>query len=655
MYNEEINWFNQTLLTYKDKEFGTDGYLRISFVTSTKDFINFNPIKFNITISNQLNKSCNLNIQQSTDLLSSIRTVIQNPTKIYNENNYQILKRWNNLELVFEFVIDQNSNSQVVRITLRSNENDFTKIIIPFNIFQVLSLRLKYFVDNYDNFCTSISNLFIQKEILKTNKQILNSLNSLPSKLIDFTNTSGTDKNNKSKENNSEFKKNIEISENTIEELDNFLGGAEMTNVKNISEFENIPSKQENIQEYNSKFFNCLDNNLENFEKILIEAEANPDPIIFITNKLLKDKMMMKNINNFNIIPDISENDLKSLLYISKLNCNITIRSNIEKGISIPSSIVLLKYKLDNKVDTYNENIELAFDLLMVNGYFRALRRKLESKIDDAMINKSIVYLILRNYTDMLTFSFLENLPKIDVIKTNIISRFKYYNRIGVFDVYKKLLGTYNCTDIIDIDIGNFIDEVLEKVIGKSPFIDELHKKLYNQGSVRLSYENRLSQDQIINEVIPNEINEKMGIKNLNDMSEEVEKIFSTKLEKHNVKINKKQNSNLYRLINQYRNEIPEKIRNDFLEMIQKLGDNPINFDDIKYSLETFGENIIKILYIWDPINDLKVLSNFKYLFEKFENEIMTKELILVKLKVKEDKKNIEQNNNEDWNLVMDL
>lgn len=634
MYNnEEMNWFSQTLMTYKDNQFATDGYMRIAISTGTKDFLNFHPVKFGISISNQLNKNCNLDIFLATDLLSSFRTIMKNSSQIYREGNYQILKRYNNLEFIFEFVLEQNNNEQVVRIILRSNESDFVKIIIPFDLFQVLSFRLKYFVENYDNLCLSTPNIFLQKEILNTNNQILSSLNKLPSKLLDFSNNSS------SKEEliiDNEVKENIEISENTIEELDKFIGGSEMENIKDMPELEMPTPKKENLQEYNSKFISCLENKLENFEKILTLSESHPSPMIFIIDKLLKDKMMLKeNTNNFNFMFGISNDDLKSILYMSKLNCNITLRNNIEKGIPIPSSIPLFKYKIDSNINIPAENIELGFDLVMINAYLRSLKRKLETKIEESMLNKSFMYLIFRSYTDIFSFSFLEHLNK-DTIKTNIVSRFKYYDRIGFFDSYKTLLETYNCSNVTDIDIGNFVNDVIEKVIGKSLFLDEIHTKLYDQGDIRLAYENSLSKEQIINEVVPIEIVEKIetNIDHMMDnISKEVVELFSKKSKTKSKTKTNKENSNLYRLLNQYRNEIPEKTRKEFLEMIQKLGNKPIDLFEIEFPLETFDENIIKILYIWKPEEDIKITTNFKYFFEKFENEIMTKEYILTKIK----------------------
>lgn len=658
MYNnEEMNWFSQTLLTYKDNNFATDGYMRIAISTGTKDFLNFNPIKFGITISNQINKSCNMNIFQSTGLLSSIRVIMANPEKIYKEGNYQILKRYNSFELMFEFVLDQNSSEQVVRIIIRSNESDFTKIIIPFNFFQVFGFRLKYFVENYDNLCTTIPNIFLQKEILNSNNQILISLNKLPSKLINFSNNNSNSDLKKSDISvpiiDDNVRENVEISEITIDELDKFIGGKEMSNIKDIPELENSIIQKENLQEYNSKFFNCLENKLENLEKILMASESHLNPIIFIKDKLLKDKMMIQgDNNNFDLMLGISEDDFKSSLYISKLNCNITIKCNIEKGIPIPSSIALLKYKINPDIKIQPENIEFAFDLLMVNAYFRSLRRKLETKIKDSMINKSIVHLIFRCYMDIFSFSFLENLDNKNIIKTNVISRFKYYNKIGFFDSYKKLLETYNCPEITEIDIENFINEIIEKIIGKSLFVDKLHLKLYEQGFVKLESKNSFSKEQIINEILPIEVSQRLGInvdQMLENNSSEIKELFSKKDKVKNKNLNN--TLNLYRLVKQYRNEIPEKYRTEFLDMIQELGNNKIDLSKIKFPLEIFDENIIKALYIWKPEEDIKITTNFKYFFEKFENEIMTKDLILAKINIKDEDKT----ENNEWDEFENL
>ena len=40
MENQETFWFSQTLLTHQDKTFNSEGYIKISLSTNTKDFTN---------------------------------------------------------------------------------------------------------------------------------------------------------------------------------------------------------------------------------------------------------------------------------------------------------------------------------------------------------------------------------------------------------------------------------------------------------------------------------------------------------------------------------------------------------------------------------------------------------------------------------------
>jgi len=75
--NENVNWFSQTLLTFKDKQYSTDGYLKIAISTNTNDYKFFNPPLFNISISTNIQKTCNLNIQQAEDLLESFTQVLK--------------------------------------------------------------------------------------------------------------------------------------------------------------------------------------------------------------------------------------------------------------------------------------------------------------------------------------------------------------------------------------------------------------------------------------------------------------------------------------------------------------------------------------------------------------------------------------------------
>jgi len=643
MENNETYWYSQTLLTHQDKTYNSEGFIKLSLSTNTRDFINFNPVNFGIIISTTQNKFCNLNIQNATDLLLSFKSVLQNPGSIYSQGEFQILKRYNqNLNLIFDFVTESNSNEQVVRITIKSNETDFTKIIINFQLFYVIASRLKMFVNNYDTYCINLANLFLSRELLNVNKTLSGEIKNIPSQIMSYSSDTVHGA-------RSEINKSVDIEEskvletgNLIDDLDKFLGGQDMVNIE-VSEIkEDKITKKESIQEINSKFVkDVLDNNLKNFENMLNTCSVEYSPITFLTERI--ETVYKQDNLDFKLLPNISEVDLKSMIYISKLLCTITKNMHVENDIPIPSSIPVLKYNVAQE-NILIENRELASDLLLFNGYLRFFRRRIESKISDSWTNKAVIYLIMRYYTDCFCFSFLSG-KDINTLKSRIINRFKYYKSIGVFKNYEDDLKTHNCIDISENDISVFIDEVCEKIIDKTPSIDSFHNTLYNSGQIRIKSDNKNSLEQIINEIIPIEVSEKMGkditdkqvienIRSTYPISDETLEIFSKKNKVTKQKtqtINK--TSNLHRFVKHFSDEIPENIRTEFISYIEILDKKKFDVSEINYAIEEFGENILKGLYLWNPDEDNKIAINYKYFFEKYENEIMTKDLIIAKMR----------------------
>ena len=148
---EESKWFNQSLLSFKDEQYSSDGKFSVYISTNTDNFLHFNSPSFGISVTNERRKNCILNIQNAEDLLESINTSI----KQVNGNDIVIEKVYNKkVKLYFRFAVVSSTNDRVVIIELISNENDATKVIIPLKpIFQSFMRRLKSFVDNYDNIC----------------------------------------------------------------------------------------------------------------------------------------------------------------------------------------------------------------------------------------------------------------------------------------------------------------------------------------------------------------------------------------------------------------------------------------------------------------------------------------------------------------------
>jgi len=235
-------------------------------------------------------------------------------------------------------------------------------------------------------------------------------------------------------------------------------------------------------------------------------------------------------------------------------------------------------------------------------------------------------------------------LDKIDSSKLNSIctQRYKYFDSIAFFDTYKKKLDEVGCPEIKSEDISASILELSEKVIGKAPYITELHEKSIKQNSLRLASKNNFSLEQIINEIIPLELEEKMG-KDLNDpeiinelkekfsLSDEILNFFKKSNKKVNVR-KSKEVSNIERIIKHFNSEVPEEYLDKLLNFARtNLVKEKFNFISTSFPLEELGDNIIKALYIWDP-DKTEIAKNYKNFFMLVEEELMDKNLILAEV-----------------------
>ena len=203
--------------------------------------------------------------------------------------------------------------------------------------------------------------------------------------------------------------------------------------------------------------------------------------------------------------------------------------------------------------------------------------------------------------------------------------------------MFKKILEEHNCIQNTSDDISFNAEDLCKKVINNSPFIEDVHNKLHSNNSLILSSNNNFTIEQIINEVIPLEVYKNLGkdinTKDLSSISPDVLLLFDgnkKNTKPKTQKVEKESETNLQRFIRSVRNEIPDNYKDDFNNEIVRLGNTEkYDFKDVRFPLEEFGDDIIKALYIWDPKNDPKIAKNYKYFFEKYENEIMTKDNIL--------------------------
>jgi len=618
---EESKWFNQSLLTFKDEQYSSDGKLSIYISTNTDNFLHFNSPSFGISVTNERRKNCILNIQNAEDLLESINTSIKqvNGTDIVIEKIYN-----KKVKLYFRFVVVTSTNDRVVIIELISNESDTTKVIIPLKpIFQSFMRRLKSFVDNYDNICYKL----MMETLNGESRQIIERIPTLIKGISLQITPQETNYENNEIDSNDYDEDLIKETEFNISDLDSFIGD-NMENIK-IDEIED--KKIEPIEkpiEIDSPFITkILKNDLTNLENKLIlysrSENSIEDMLIDLEPKL-----------DFKLLNGITDDQMKAVVYISTLYKQFYTESYLSNQSAIPEHVPSLKFIGDNN----SQNVEFAKDIFMFTCYYRAIKRKLELKESDIFINKSMIYFLIRNMMDIISISYLENITS-DEILSSIKNRYNYFDKLGIFDKYKIILSDYNCKDINLTEIYSLAEDYL-----KSRKMSDNKKnpieQLYNTLDLTLPMNNKYNIEQILKEVIPLEVSRYFGndlnnieiinkLKEKYNISDEIIELFSKKPKQKSknavIKI-----TPLERWIKQFKQDIPEAYRDEVLDYVKNMEYKTFDFQTSPWPLDEFDDRIVKALYTWDVKVNPKVKADFEEFASLIENEIMTKEAILL-------------------------
>ena len=620
--SDQAKWFSQTLLTFKDKAFNTDGYLRVAISTNTEDYRFFNPPLFSISINNanSYQKSANLNIQNVEDLLESFQKVFKhmNGDELTVEKHYNIKSK-----LFFKFSIHPSSQERVVVMEIYSNESDAVKVIVPIKpTFQSFMRRLKFFVENYDRLCTQL----LMSTISYESTQIIQQLPGLIKGVSSQITQQEIIQDNRAPE---PEPAKVTESETTNYDFEKFLG-EDMENIK-VPEIDTdfIEQKQEeSIVEFDSPFVaKVLKNDLTNLESKLTSFAVSTNPVVDIAEDLAT-QLPVENLLN-----GITEDDMKSLVYLSKLLIEYDTKAYTISNRPVPTATPTLKFK-GKKTD---ENVDLAKDILTLISFMKLFIMRMETKVENPYDSKTLMYVYMRYMLDAFCFSYLQEFTNSE-IKSSVVNRYKYFDSIGVFDSYKAILHDNNCSPVEIVDIEGFADQVYNAIV-KSPMIEDTHETMYQQGSVKLPSKHKFNLEQIINEFVLLEVNEKIGfdfkdkdaVQKLKDqgISDVIMKFFtgSKKVEK---KSTMKKITPLQRVVEKFQQDIPEQYREDVMNHVKDLEYNKFDFSKCVWPLEEFDSRVVVALYVWDPDADSKMKSNFAHFMSLVESEQMTKDDIII-------------------------
>jgi hypothetical protein len=646
---EETIWINQSLLNFKDEEFLSNGKLSVYITFNIDDNFYFNSPCFGISVTNERRKNCILNIQHAEDLLESIETAIKQVNgvdivieKIYNKK----------VKLYIKFEVISSTNDRVVIIELISNEYDSTKIIIPLKpTFQSFIRRLKSFVINYDNICYSLLTSSLNNESRKIIKRLPDLIKGISLQVTPVTSNEIIDGNNQLNTNDKIDEETIKETENNILDFNKFIGD-DMSNIKIDEIDKSIIEPVKKPVEINSKFVtNILKNNLINLENKLILYSRSKNSIKEMLNDL-ESKLDLK------LLDGITDTELKAVIYISTLYKEFYIEKYLYNQEFIPEFVPSLKFIGNNNLD----NIEIAKDIFVFACYFRAIKRKLELKESDVFINKSMIYFLIRILMDVISVSYLDKISSDELLST-IKIRYEYYDSIGVFNEYKILLSEYNCKEITLNDIYSLANDYLkskELNNNKKISIEDTYKSL----DLILPINNEYNIEQIIKEIIPLEVNKYFGnditnekisnkLKEKYNISDDIMNLFKNKI-KEKSKNEFKKITPLERWIKKFKQDIPEAYRDDVLEYVKNMEYKTFDFKNSPWPLDEFDDRIVKALYLWNVEINPKIKTSFEEFASLIEDEIMTKESILL-INKKETKNNIIKETSNDWNSIENL
>jgi len=641
MNYEDKTWLNQSLLWYKDSYYNSLCSISFDLSLNTSDFKNFSALMFRISLVSQNTKKSmvyNISYQSSLEFLSSLKKATDSiPTLIPNgcdsSHNIEIVRRdYPDKNLKFE-ITRFNSSDLIVTISIVHNTSDSLKIIIPFNIFQAFCLLLKSFSTDYIKHSMDLAIKTSLGEILEQTKLTNTAIRILPSSLVDISKQVPASIQQVEDIGEAEF----EVENPTINsDFNNFLN-ENIDSIK-IEEIEKINKQSSTTVERKRNisgilFEDIIQNDLSRLEFLMNSSVTTPNPF-----KILSDEMTKFFNDKDRLLPDITDNDYKSFLFMSKVLHNYFFKRFIDFDIPIPSSIPLLKYKCMSPSQT---NIEFAQDLLLTSIYLKCLRNKLSEKEANSSLNKSVLYMNVRLFTDMIIFSFIEGLDTSN-IKGRLIERFQFYNEKGVFSKYTKLLSTYNLSPITSGDMKNVADEFIEKAIKSPVYVTNLQDQYFKTKIIRISSENDFSLEQIINEIIPaqcyihnhcHDATDDDCVRTALDTNTTInikQELLDIIRPKEIVKERKPTQKNLQRASNLFVDEIADSVKEKYFDYVANLveDDNKI-FDFNIIPIEFLGETILKVIYVWNEQGGITdTYSNFMV---KVEECPMTRDLIEVK------------------------
>jgi len=619
MYSNDVQWLSQNIYTHRDKVYGTNGFMRVSMSTNTKDSLSFSAPTFVINIQNDsLNKTVSLSYQKLFELYGRLKDVVGEAAQEYqskegNPESQLHYKTGKSVFLTFDFLRGSQQNEPIVRIRITHGTSDSTSIIMPFSPeFHSFISLIGDMVGNrkYLDWCLHFPNRFYMIEMNEVIKQMPGLIKNA---VVQMDRMQG-DEPPPPQSSEPSIKPEVDTENtnevlNMLRELDSFVGddmnNIDLTLPANLK-LESKPATGKDISD--NKLLKWLKGDLKNMEKIVSRCSEKSTPVREFEIEL------NQNYYDMECFPGIDPTCQKSMIYLStRVNSIIKMMLTTQ---SVSQSMPIFRYNGYEK--STPKNIEMAHDLLFSYIFIKLCRDKIENKTNDNYLNKSFVNLASSICMSPFIFSFIKEGTD---LKSILVDKYNQFNEVGAFDSYKNdEFKTYGF-DLTQRDFGE-AGERLEEFINSKNFPNDAHMKhvtAFSHDKCALNPDNTLNEEQITNHVIPIEL---YIIQNDVDIKLDQAKIKSYANENgHNdsdvlktfVKFEARKTIPIVKFFENNLAEIPENIRNDFMKSITEYTNKDFDFKDKTFPYDSFGEIAIKALFLWKPETGKKFKTYKKF------------------------------------------
>jgi hypothetical protein len=625
MYSDDVQWLSQNIFTHRDKEYGTNGFLRVSISTNTKDSHTFSAPTFVINIQNDgINKTTSLSYQKLFEIYGRLQEVVQAAGAEYSSKDgspdAQLhYKTGKSAFITFEFLRGSQQNEPVVRITISHGTSDSVKIILPFSPeFHSFISLIGDMVGNrkYLDWCLHLPNRFFMVEMNEVMKQIPGLIKSAvvqiddnraeePSKSSTPTSFGSTDLELPTSTVDSN---NVAEASETLKELDAFVG-EDMKNIKLNIPIEMPVSKEKSTDRDidDSKMFKWLGGDVRNFESVIMRCSEKKNPLRQIQNEI------NENYADFECFPNATQEDMKSMIYL--VGREFVIYNAQANTSAVKRSFGINKYK--GRDFATPANLDLAYDLLLISLFVRLCRERIENKTPDNYANKTFLHIATSLHLAPFIFSFIKSGTEVASI---LKERFRQLDIEGFFDSYKEKEYKMYGFEITERDIIDAGDAVTENFFSSKSYHNDSilrHVALFNANSCLLKPDSLLNEEQIINQVVPLELHMIQNNMSLDDkkllMAYATENKIDSDVLSLFVKSTPTKNIPIVKFFENNINDIPEEFRIDFMKTIMEYNEKDYDLSDEEFPYNTFSDEAIKALFLWKPETGEKYTTYKKF------------------------------------------